>query len=225
MRREFVANVSHELRTPISVILANAETLMDEGCDICDSHPLMEALHRHSIRLSVTIKELLDLSRLDAGAYIPDIQMIHLESELSNHIEVVCFSNEQTRTITTDIPFDLQMAADRHALTRIISNLLGNALKYTPPDSQIMVRAARMGELVQIEVEDNGPGIEPQEQELIFQRFHRVSQNHSRSKGGSGLGLAIVKSYLKEMGGQISCRSAHPHGAIFQITLPAIPDA
>ncbi len=220
MRREFVANVSHELRTPVSVMLANTETLLEEGDG---EHPLMEALHRNALRLADTISELLDLSRLDAGAYVPEISPLNLASELSLQIELVRSALERVRPIELDVSADLQMVADRHALTRIVSNILSNAVKYTPPDSNIMVRTRRAGEHVEIEVEDDGPGIEPQHQELIFERFHRGGGSRSHAIAGTGLGLAIAKSYLEVLGGTISFRPATPHGAIFRITLPSFP--
>ena len=224
MRREFVANVSHELRTPVSVILANAETMLEEGAAAKEGqHPLMAALHRNAVRLTDTISELLDLSRLDAGAYIPDIQMIHLQSELSRHIEVVFTASRRKVPIEMEVPFDLQMAADRHALARIITNLLDNAVKYTKIDSKIVLRAARVAKTVQIEVEDNGPGIDPSHQESVFDRFHRVAGGRCRTEGGTGLGLAIARSYLEVMGGKIAFRPAQPSGAIFQINLPTFP--
>ncbi|MBF0456132.1 MAG: PAS domain-containing protein [Magnetococcales bacterium] len=223
MRREFVANVSHELRTPVSVILANAETLIEEFGEEGAEHPMVEALHRHATRLSDTISELLDLSRLDAGAYVTEVQMIHLESVFSHHLETVLFTSERTKPIEIEIPLGLQMVGDAHALARILSNLIGNAVKYSPLDGRIVLRAFRVGEEIQIEVEDEGPGIDPQYQDLIFKRFHRAANGHSVSVGGTGLGLAIVQSYLAVMNGRITYRSAHPRGSIFQITLPTIP--
>jgi two-component system, OmpR family, phosphate regulon sensor histidine kinase PhoR len=224
MRREFVANVSHELRTPVSVIMANAETLLEEGADDgANPHPLMEALHRNAHRLTDTISELLNLSRLDAGAYITDIQMLHLESEFANHVEAVRHVSQRTKPIKIEVSQDLQMAADQHALSRIISNLLSNAVKYTPSDSDIVVRASRQEDQIIIEVEDNGPGIAPQHHSLIFDRFHRAVNSRAQTVGGTGLGLAIVRSYLEVMNGSITLKSARPTGAIFKIILPAFP--
>jgi two-component system, OmpR family, phosphate regulon sensor histidine kinase PhoR len=226
VRREFVANVSHELRTPVSVIMANTETLLEEGEeDGHGPHPLMEALHRNASRLTDTISELLTLSRLDAGAYISNIEMLHLKSEVARQIEAAGLSNGGRQPIAIDVHSDLQIAADRHALKTILSNLLNNAIKYTPPDSKIIVRAKRAADTIIIEVEDNGPGIAPQHQTLIFERFHRAVSSRSQTVGGTGLGLAIVSSYIEIMGGKISLIPAQPSGAIFQIVLPSFPSS
>ncbi|MBF0359042.1 MAG: PAS domain-containing protein [Magnetococcales bacterium] len=221
VRREFVANVSHELRTPVSVIMANTETLLEEWEeDDHEPHPLMEALYRNASRLTDTISELLTLSRLDAGAYTSNIERLNLKSEVALQIEAAGLSNNRSQPIAMDVNSDLQINTDRHALKTILSNLLNNAIKYTNPDSKIIVRAKEVGDNIIIEVEDNGPGIAPQHQTLIFERFHRAVSSRSQTVGGTGLGLAIVSSYIEIMGGKISLIPAKPSGAIFQITLP-----
>ncbi|MBF0448212.1 MAG: PAS domain-containing protein [Magnetococcales bacterium] len=223
MRREFVANVSHELRTPVSVILLNSETLMEEGGQSGRNLSLVEALHRHALRLSHTISELLDLSRLDSGAYIPNVQELYLEPEIAHQVESVLLATKTPRAIKLDVARDLKIQGDHHALSRILSNLLSNAVKYTPETARIVVRAYPLDNEMRIEVEDDGPGVVVQDQELIFRRFHRSKTGLARSEGGSGLGLSIVRSYLSIMKGRITFVPVQPHGALFQISLPFSP--
>lgn len=222
VRRDFVANVSHELRTPVSVIRANAETLLEGGLDEPPTaRKLVEAQLRHAERLTRIISDLLDLSRLQAGRYELDLEPVEVATVAQRAAQLVEGSARARNTVlSVVIDADVTATADRKALDQILVNLLDNAVKYSPEGSRVAVRAERRDGEVVIEVEDNGPGIPPHHRARIFERFYRVDPGRSRDAGGTGLGLAIVKHLAEAMGGHAEHRDARPQGSIFSITLP-----
>ncbi len=223
IRRDFVANVSHELRTPVSIIRANAETLLDGAIEKPEvARRFLDAQLRNADRLAALVADLLEISRIEAGTYeiSPDVLAIApvVEHTIDN---VDQLAKEKSITITADVPEDMTAWADEQALEQVLLNLVDNAVKYTPAGGKIVVRAFERDEMVRIEVEDNGPGIEPRHRARVFERFYRVDKGRSREVGGTGLGLAIVKHLAEAMDGQVGVEPASPHGSIFWIHLPA----
>ena len=229
VRRDFVANVSHELRTPVSVSRANAETLVDGALeDLPRARRFVEAIHRNGDRLSRIIADLLDLSRIEAGEYAFDPGTIALAPALQEIVDALgAAAAEKQLTVTLEVPAELQAEADSFALEQVVSNLLDNAIKYSPPGSAIVLRGARHGGLVRIELEDRGPGFAEPDRVRIFERFYRVDRGRSREVGGTGLGLSIVRHLVQAMGGEVGVSPARPQGSIFWFTLgrPAAPMA
>lgn len=226
IRRDFVANVSHELRTPVSIIRANAETLLDGAIEKPEvARRFLDAQLRNADRLAALVADLLEISRIEAGTYeiSPDVLAIApvVEHTIDN---VEQLAQEKNITITSEVPEDMSAWADEQALEQVLLNLVDNAVKYTPAGGKIVVRAHERGEMIRIEVEDNGPGIEPRHRARVFERFYRVDKGRSREVGGTGLGLAIVKHLAEAMDGQVGVEPAHPHGSIFWIHLPASPE-
>lgn len=225
MRRDFVASVSHELRTPVSVVLANAETLLDGALE--DPHygrKLLSAVERSAQRLSRLIDDLLDLSRLEAGRY-------HMATVPTAPAEAVArvgeMIEEAARTKEIEVTADLEEAApvlaDPMALEQVLLNLLENAVKYTPSGGRILIGARRVeGRRLRIEVADNGPGVPPEERPRLFEPFYRSDKGRSREMGGTGLGLSIVRNLLDNMGGQVGIEGVEPHGALFWVELPLV---
>ncbi|MBF0283087.1 MAG: PAS domain-containing protein [Magnetococcales bacterium] len=224
MRRRFVADASHELRNPVCVILANSELLMDGMEPASDERRLMEAVQRNATRMSRIITDLLDLSRLDAGA--PELHLEPLDA-MEKVERAFTFVENAARDKNIRLIAEGNappLLADRDAFFRILINLLENAIKYTPAGGRVTARCHVEGEMVLLEVEDNGPGVEPQHRERLFVRFYRVDRGRSREMGGSGLGLAIVKGLAESMGGRVGMRPADPRGSIFWVALPAAPE-
>lgn len=226
IRKDFVANVSHELRTPISVIQANAETLLDGALDdkTC-AERFTEAIHRNSERLRRIVEELLDLSRIEAGRYPLAIDDVELAAAVNRALDAVQGRADAKRlTIEVNVPAELEVRADVKALDQVLLNLLDNAVKYTGEGGHVAVQATRRGKRsARIEVRDNGPGIDPQHRSRIFERFYRVDPGRSRDMGGTGLGLAIVKHLVEAMEGVVGVQSAAPRGSIFWVRLPRAP--
>lgn len=223
IRKDFVANVSHELRTPVSIVQANAETLLDGALDDpIRARTFVEALHRNAERLSRIIADLLDLSRLEAGKYNFDLTGVDVEEVVAAAIESV-EHRAQTREQTIDVALTPHHTAiaDIKALEQVVTNLLENAIKYTPSGGHIWIRSEERNDQVRIEVQDDGPGIKPEHRLRIFERFYRIDAGRSRDMGGTGLGLAIVKHFVESMGGTVGVEEAFPRGSIFWLTIPA----
>ncbi len=224
VRRDFVANVSHELRTPVSIIRANAETLLDGALeDRGRSREFVDAMLRHADRLARLIADLLDLSRIEAGRFPIKSTRIRTAAALRRAIDLVERSaREKGLDIELIASTELALYADPRALDQVVANLLDNAVKYTPAGGHIVVRAMAIdGQQVRVEIADDGPGIEARHRERVFERFYRVDPGRSRDVGGTGLGLSIVKHLVEVMGGDVGLDPAAPHGSIFWFTLPA----
>ena len=221
VRQDFVTNVSHELRTPITVIRANAETLLDGALE----HPaaarrFVEAIDRHAGRLSRLTDDLLDIARIEAGRYDLDVRTVPLAALAQRCVEGL---EERARQrglqMETHVDADLTVLADARALDQVLLNLLENAVRYNTTGGHVALLARREGGVVRIEVEDDGPGLPLKEQARLFERFYRVDQGRSRDQGGTGLGLAIVKHLVEAMGGRVAVESEPGEGATFIVEL------
>lgn len=223
MRRDFVANVSHELRTPLSAINGYAETLLEGALqDETVARDFIQIIFNHSNRLSQLVRDLLDLSKLDSEECPFELQPIDLLPciqkviELSqNHI------NEKQIRLCYEPPATLPMIlAHDTSIEQVLTNLLDNAIKYTPAEGVIQVRVACKGNsFIQFDVEDNGMGIEAKHIPRLFERFYRVDKARSRDLGGTGLGLAIVKHIIQYHGGEVWVNSTPGKGSTFSFTL------
>lgn len=221
IRRDFVANVSHELRTPVSIIRLNAETLLDGALERPEvARKFLEAQMRNADRLAALVSDLLEISRIEAGTYEihPDfIRVAPIVERIVDSVQQI--ADEKHMEIDCEVAPDMVAWADAEALEHVLLNLVDNAVKYTPAEGKIAVRVRTEGERVRIEVEDNGPGIEPRHRARIFERFYRVDKGRSREVGGTGLGLAIVKHLAEAMDGSVGVSPATPHGSIFWVLL------
>ena len=224
VRRDFVANVSHELRTPVSVIRANAETLLNGGLSDSERAPeFVEGVLRNAERLTQLITDLLDLARVESGAYKVNLMPVRLHDVVESVLATVA---EQTlargASIQNLIPNNLQLQGDIQVLDQVLLNIVENALKYTPEGSSIEVRLADLSDngMARIEIADNGPGLAEQHLQRVFERFYRVDAGRSRAVGGTGLGLAIVKHMVVAMGGRVGAKANTERGAIFWFELP-----
>ncbi|MFU8804443.1 MAG: ATP-binding protein [Bradymonadaceae bacterium] len=222
IRRDFVANVSHELRTPVSVIQANAETLLDGALDdSLNARDFVDAIHRNAERLSRLIGDLLDISRLEADKYEFDLEPIALYDVAHRAAQTVLSKRERPNTkLDIAVNSDHIISADAKALDQILLNLIDNAVKYAPDQSLVHISSVMVDQHVLIEVRDNGPGIDTAHHDRIFERFYRVDKGRSSHMGGTGLGLSIVKHLVTSMGGTVGYRQNEPTGSVFFFTLP-----
>jgi two-component system phosphate regulon sensor histidine kinase PhoR len=223
MRRDFVANVSHELRTPISVVSANAETLLDGALHDKEFAPkLLEAVHRNAERLTLIIDDLLDLSRLEAGSYSLHSGRSQVVDVAQRVMESLAEKSTAKKTqVAVNVADDLVVMTDEAALFQVLVNYLENAIKYTPEASKIEITAWRREGKIRVQVSDNGPGIPEKYRNRIFERFYRVDPGRSREMGGTGLGLSIVKHLVEAMGGRVGVSQVDPHGSAFWLDLPS----
>ncbi len=224
IRRDFVANVSHELRTPVSVIKANVETLIDGAAqDPRAAERFLNSTLANAERLAELISDLLDISKIEAGKYQLDIAAVDVGRACERAAESIeSRAADRGITVETQRAETIRAWADQRALDQVLFNLVDNAVKYIPSGSHVRVSALQRGELARIEVADDGPGIEPNHRDRLFERFYRVDAGRSRAMGGTGLGLAIVKHLVTAMKGAVGMTAARPHGCVFWVELPSV---
>jgi two-component system phosphate regulon sensor histidine kinase PhoR len=217
VRRDFLSNVSHELRTPLAAIRALVETL-DDGVDEEDAPEFLGRIHQQVERLTSLVNELLDLSRIESGAINLDPEPVEVAALVA---EAASLLRTRTEPLGVGVVFEgepLTVEADRPSLLRVVSNLLDNAAKWSPQGGTIHVGCEDEGELVAIQVRDEGPGIPEQDLPRVFERFYKGEA--SRATSGVGLGLAIVKHLVRAHGGTATVESRPGEGASFTVRLP-----
>ncbi|MBY6277643.1 two-component system histidine kinase PnpS [Symbiobacterium thermophilum] len=225
MRTEFVANVTHELRTPLTSIQGFAETLLEGALDEPETaRHFVEIMLRESRHLGALIDELLDLSRVESGKF-------RMQRRPTVPAELIAataarFAQKAERAgvqLVTEAPDGLPLInGDPDRLVQVLSNLVENAIKYTPAGGRITLSARRDGDGVRIAVADTGAGIPQADLGRIFERFYRVDKARSRATGGTGLGLAIAKHIVEAHGGTIGVESEVGKGSTFTVILPAL---
>jgi two-component system OmpR family sensor kinase len=220
--RRFVADASHELRTPLAAVRAYSE-LYRRGASTRpqDLDRAMTGINRESERMSLLVEDLLLLARLDEGR--------PLEREPVDLGEVVGEAVETARTVEPTRPIDFQsepavVLGDRDRLRQVVDNLLSNTRAHTPATGAVHVRVARNGTDAVLEVADSGPGMDEEEVERVFERFHRGDPSRSRASGGVGLGLSIVAAVAEAHGGSASAESEPGKGSTFRVRLPLAGD-
>lgn len=227
MRREFIANVSHELKTPLAAIKGYAETIELAISDDPDAaEHFLSQIHTQCSRLERLINDMMQLARAQAGRDKLNLVSVLLSDLIhesaSTYLPVAEAGDVQLVVDTLDET--AKVLADREATLTIVNNLIGNAVRYTPPDGKVHVRIRAEDAAWAIVVEDTGIGIEVDEQSRIFERFYRGRKN-SRDTKGTGLGLAIVKNLSQAQGGEVRVASQPGQGATFWVTLPAVQPA
>ncbi len=226
-RRELIANVSHDLRTPIASIQSFVEALDDGVIDNDEtSHLYLKTIHREVRRLSSLIDDLFELSKLEAGQApfhpVPGhIDQIIIEVLESYSVRIQEKKLNVEVTVADDTPV-LFIMPDK--ITRVLSNLVDNAIRHAPKRSnlEIEVKRSTIASFVEVAVRDEGEGISGENAERVFERFYRLDKSRNRDSGGSGLGLAIARSLVELHGGTIGVRapSGKSHGSEFWFTLP-----
>jgi two-component system sensor histidine kinase SenX3 len=223
-RRDFVANVSHELKTPVGALGVLAEALLASADDPDTVRHFANKMVAESHRLADMVGELIELSRLQGGERLPDLDAVDVDTvvaeALSRH--KVAADNADI-AITTDAPTGYRVLGDETLLVTAIANLVSNAIAYSPNGSGVSVSRRRRGGSVEIAVTDRGIGIAKADQERVFERFFRVDKARSRATGGTGLGLAIVKHVAANHNGTIRLWSQPGTGSTFTLSIPAYP--
>jgi len=217
VRRDFVSNVSHELRTPLASIRALAET-MEGGVDAEEQPEFLQRIRQQVERLTTLVNELLDLSRIESGAITLQPGRVELEELVAEAASLLRARAEPLGVTIVDDGCAEAVEADRASLLRVVSNLLDNAIKFSPPGGTVRVSAADEGPLVALSVKDDGPGIKEQNLERVFERFYK--DDPARAEPGVGLGLAIVKHLVRAHGGTATVESRPGAGATFTVRLP-----
>jgi len=222
VRKDFVANVSHELRTPLTSIKGYVEALRDGAIsDPEKSLQFLSIISQHTDRMNKIVTDLLQLSRIESKDFILKIEPFFLKELLDEVSSTLKSSSEEkSQTLEIDLPSpSLKVSADRHWITQALTNLVDNAIKYTPEKGKIKIEARDKGESIEIAVIDNGIGIPQKDLPRIFERFYRVDKGRSRESGGTGLGLSIVKHIFEASGGKVEVKSQEGKGSEFSFRL------
>ena len=220
-RRDFVANISHELRTPLASIRLLVDTLQSGAlADPTVASEMVGKIGVEADALSQLARELLDLAMIESGQMPLKLERADLRDLAQVQVErVMPQAQQKQQTLILDIPPSVCALADGETIGRVLSNLLHNAIKFTPAGGQIHVCARTEGDNLIVSVADDGPGIPPEDLTRIFERFYKVDR--ARGQSGTGLGLAIARHIVEGHGGRIWAESSLGHGATFRFTLPA----
>ena len=222
LRSALLTSISHDLRTPLASILGSATSLSSQRGNL-DEHAreeLIGTIREEAERLNRFIANLLDMTRLESGAIEPGLDFVDLGDVVGSAIRRasgVLASHQIQIKLAADLPM---LRLDPVLLEQVLFNLLDNAAKYAPPGTKIELRAAKDGELVRLDIADEGEGIPDSDLERIFDKFYRV-QAMDRKRAGTGLGLAICRGFVEAMGGTIrAANRSDSRGALLSITFP-----
>jgi signal transduction histidine kinase len=226
MQRQFMADASHELRTPVSVIQTATEvTLQLQARDDSEYRDALTIINEQSTRLGRMVESMLVLARADAGGYRLTRQPVYLDdivAECVRAVSVVAATREVD--LVTALQPDVSINGDESLLRQLVTNLLDNAVQYTPPGGLVTVAVERDATVVIIIVSDTGPGIPPVDRERVFERFVRLDPARSRTSG-AGLGLSIARWIAEEHDGTLTTEESTSGGCTLVARLPLKGDA
>lgn len=232
IRKDFVANVSHELRTPLTSIKGYVEALLDGAKDDpVASAKFLDIILKQSDRLNLIIEDLLELSKIESGRVLLKEEPVDLRPIIDRALATIKpIADKNGHRLVLSIDDNLPpVPGDEGRLLQVLTNLLDNAVKYTPAGGTITVNSRLINgtgstgsseEGIELTVSDTGIGIPEQDRPRVFERFYRVDKARSRELGGTGLGLAIVKHIVEGHGGQVWVEANQPHGSKFVVRLP-----
>ena len=224
MRKDFIANVSHELRTPLTVICGYLETLLDNVDDVNPrwKRPLSQ-MQQQGERMQTLLNDLLLLAKLEATDYPSDNQPVAVDSLLrSIKSDAQALSGQRNQTITLDVEADCALKGSEAELRSAFSNLVFNAVKYTPDGGSVRIRWWADSAGAHLSVQDSGVGIDNKHLPRLTERFYRVDSSRNANTGGTGLGLAIVKHVLLRHRARLEISSVLGHGSTFTCHFPPV---
>ena len=224
VRRDLVANVSHELKTPLTSIRGFAEVIADDSAVPEGPRGFAGRIAANAGRMQALVDDLLDLSRIESGAWTPEPADLDLAA-VTRDVWGALDPRPREAEVSLDlrIPEGHTVFADPEALQHILRNLLDNAIRYAPAGTAVLVSSSHEEDLDRIVVEDCGPGIPTEQIKRVFERFYRVDAARSREAGGTGLGLSIVKHMTAAHGGDAGVESEVGRGTRVWLTFPSTP--
>jgi signal transduction histidine kinase len=225
LKDEFISTVSHELRTPLTSIRSFSEILLDNPeLAVAQRNQFLEIVVKESERLTRLINDILDLSRIGSGQMEWHLSSCDPKEIIADALAATdgLFRAKQIRVEPELSPGLPRITVDRDRLMQVVINLLSNAAKFVQAGSgRVKVCLAAAGRDLEVSVQDNGPGIPPEQGQAVFERFHQLGSDPMTGKpAGSGLGLAICRQIIEHFGGRIWVEPATPRGAVFRFTLP-----
>jgi signal transduction histidine kinase len=222
MRRDLVAAVSHDLRTPITSLRLLTDAIADDVVDAATKRDYVAQMSTHLNALSGLIDDLFELSRLEAGDIAWSLEQVRLDELVGETVDAMRVQADARHVqVRAELPSGLRPAhGDPEKLQRVLFNLIQNAIRHTPADGSVVVRAEPAGDAVEIEVSDTGDGIAAPDRERVFEPFFRGGAQAARPSNGAGLGLAISRAIVEAHGGRIWLEDA-PRGTRVRFSLPA----
>jgi two-component system phosphate regulon sensor histidine kinase PhoR len=227
VRRDFVANVSHELRTPLTIVGGFAETLQDPDVPANKRSEFAKTIFVNTQRMQRIVDELLDLSRIESGHWIPRPQSVRIADAAAEAFARVAAAAKSKGVIleTAISPSAQTVYADRTALEQILLNLMENSIRHTGEGGRVRIETAVGENGIHLVIRDTGSGIPSEHLPRVFERFYRADSGRSRESGGTGLGLAIVKHLVEAHGGSVRAESVEGTGTTISIFLPVATSA
>ena len=230
--QQFTADAAHELRTPLAAIQATAQSdLMLPNLSENKAKDTLRNIVRQNKRLSYLVSDLLILCRIDgeissntSNKKREKVALANLIIEVEEDLAALAMASEIELSSKIEVSQPVQIVGDRQQLYRLITNLITNAIQYTPPGGEVVISLTEEHHQAVISIQDSGIGISKPDQKSIFDRFYCVDKARSRSKGGSGLGLAIAKAIALAHRGSIEVHSQLRKGSTFTIRLPKQTD-
>jgi signal transduction histidine kinase/DNA-binding response OmpR family regulator len=222
VKSRFFANISHEFRTPLTLILTPVQQWLTARQLPEPPWPALEGIRQNADSLLRLINQLLELSRLETGTVAVGAEPGDLADFLRQQLAAcLAWAEAKQQALVANIPYQKMPAHfDHDKMERVVGNLLGNALKFTPPGGRVELGLRAEGSQVRIWVRDSGIGLAPEEVPKIFDRFYQVDSSGQRAYAGSGLGLALAKELVQLMGGRIAVESQAGKGSLFSLELP-----
>lgn len=223
LRNEFVANVSHELRTPISMMQGYSEAIIDDVAQTVEEKKALAAIiHEESIRMSRLVSDLLDLARMESGHLQLKLEKVDLVELVQRTVhKFKAMADEAGVELIQEVKGKIPLLdSDEDRLEQVFTNLLDNALRYTPRGGKVSVKIERLPSSVKVQVSDTGIGIPADDLPFIFERFYKADKARTRGKAGTGLGLSIVKNIVESHNGIISVKSREGEGTTFTMEFP-----
>jgi signal transduction histidine kinase/ActR/RegA family two-component response regulator len=223
LKDEFLATLSHELRTPLNAILGWTAMLRQDAVEADRVPRVLDIIERNARAQAQLVSDVLDVSRMITGKIRLNARIMPLAESVKDAIDTIRPGADArgVRIEFEDSRDPLLVHADPERIQQVVWNLLMNAVKFTPPDGRVTVRAARTAAFVELSVTDTGVGLSPDFLPFVFDRFRQADQSFTRAHGGLGLGLSIVKQVIEMHGGQVSAASEGPgRGAVFTVRLP-----
>ena len=231
MRRDFVANVSHEIRTPLTVLVGFVETMQNLKLSEAEIQDFLKLMSQQALRMQTLVQDLLTLSQLEGSPLPSEFEWHDLDSlwkschdEANGLMHVIHQKDGSIHTLRFDMPEELhafQISGSLDEIKSAFTNLVSNALRYTPSGGDVVVSWVQKNDHFEFSVKDTGSGIAPEHLPRLTERFYRVDRSRSRDTGGTGLGLAIVKHVIQRHGGHLRIDSKLNHGSSFTLEFPA----
>nr|WP_144919714.1 ATP-binding protein [Paenibacillus bovis] len=223
LRIDFVSNVSHELRTPISMLQGYSEAIIDDVVETDEEKKeLAQIIYDESLRIGRLVNELLDLARMEAGHLSLNYEEVNMEQFLHriiNKFGGIAKENGVELKGNFEV-HDIVVKLDPDRIEQVLTNLIDNAIRYTPENGHVIITLTKTVNGVNISVQDNGAGIPAEDLPFVFERFYKADKARTRGRAGTGLGLAIAKNIIDAHNGQISVQSKLGNGTTFSFNLP-----